>query len=618
MRFPFALKIGLAMSALALLISGASVYFLYAQAREMTLTLIGDRLKDLGGVGAYLFAPADRAALKRFRTIVEEEGRFAENKAAIAELSTEDTLAMLPAERSAELMATPEFVRIAQLLRQVRQGSSRNLRPFGPLPIREEIWASAERRGLKPPTVAYAFLYIPAPGLPDHIIYIGDGDYLPYDAEGDGKLDGPDDYAGNPIGNLVRVPTEEMKTAMLDGRPIAGRDWDTDQWGTWLSGYVPILDEDGSVIAVLGMDYDVTSEANKVAFIRNLSIAVVVVALILALVLSMAFARWITRPVSELRQGAERVGQRDFSTHVNVKTRDELGLLAGAFNNMVSEIREYSQNMEALNSAFERFVPKEFLQQIGQENIVQVRLGDQVQREMTVLFSDIRSFTTLSEAMTPKENFDFLNGYLGRVSPLIRSNHGFVDKYIGDAIMALFPRHVDDAVQNAIQMLGQVDEYNGKRARYGYPSIRIGVGLHTGNLMLGTIGEERRMEGTVISDAVNLASRLEGLTKNFGASILISETSLHKLQNPQAVMSRYLGKVRVKGKSEPTLVYEIYNADPPEQIELKNRTAALFAEALATFQRGRLGEAGRLFAEVLAANPDDRPAEAYRQRCQRR
>ncbi|WP_445240301.1 adenylate/guanylate cyclase domain-containing protein [Microcoleus vaginatus] len=108
---------------------------------------------------------------------------------------------------------------------------------------------------------------------------------------------------------------------------------------------------------------------------------------------------------------------------------------------------------------------------------------------MTVLFSDIRSFTTISEAMTPQENFSFINSYLSRVSPVIRAHQGFIDKYIGDAIMALFPESADDAVRAAVEMQKQVIIYNQDRLRSNYPLIVIGIGLHAGHLMLGTIGE---------------------------------------------------------------------------------------------------------------------------------
>jgi two-component system sensor histidine kinase ChiS len=131
--------------------------------------------------------------------------------------------------------------------------------------------------------------------------------------------------------------------------------------------------------------------------------------------------------------------------------------------------------------------------------------------------------------MSPKDNFDFINAYLGRVSPVIRKHHGFIDKYIGDAIMALFPENADDAVQAAIEIHRQLVKFNQEREQFSLQPIKIGIVLHIGTLMLGTIGEEKRMEGTVISDAVNLASRLEGLTKMYGASILVSEAFLNEL-----------------------------------------------------------------------------------------
>ncbi len=138
-------------------------------------------------------------------------------------------------------------------------------------------------------------------------------------------------------------------------------------------------------------------------------------------------------------------------------------------------------------------------------------MGDHVQREMTVFFSDIRDFTTLSETMTPQENFDFLNSYLRRATPIIRTNHGFIDKYIGDAIMALFPREPADALQSAVELQRDLVDYNQGRKKAGYKPVRVGIGLHCGELILGTIGEEERMQTTVIADAVNVASRIEGL-----------------------------------------------------------------------------------------------------------
>ena len=163
------------------------------------------------------------------------------------------------------------------------------------------------------------------------------------------------------------------------------------------------------------------------------------------------------------------------------------------------------------------------------------------------MFSDIRSFTSLSESMTPEENFKFVNSYLSKMGPLVREHNGYIDKYIGDAIMALFERSPEDAVRTSIKMLKTLREYNEGRNRAGYELIQIGVGVNTGKMMLGTLGESDRMEGSVISDAVNLAARLEGLTKLYKTPLLLSEETLLKIGD-SIFDTRLIDKVAVKGK----------------------------------------------------------------------
>jgi two-component system sensor histidine kinase ChiS len=284
-------------------------------------------------------------------------------------------------------------------------------------------------------------------------------------------------------------------------------------------------------------------------------------------------------------------------------------------NELLARIKTHLR-LAKINAAYGRFVPHEFLKFLERESIVDVQLGDQVQKEMTVLFADIRSFTTLSEKMSPKENFDFINAYLSRVSPVIRNHNGFIDKYIGDAIMALFPQSADDAVQAAIDMQKQVSVYNSYRQAKGEQPIAIGIGLHTGTLMLGTVGESQRMEGTVIADAVNLASRLEGLTKFYGVDILISEDTLYRLDDSQNYKCRFLSRVKVKGKSKAVDVFEVYDTGPPPQIELKTQTRAEFEQGVDCYVEGKLEEAQQFFQQVLQINEQDKAAKLYIARCE--
>jgi two-component system sensor histidine kinase ChiS len=282
-------------------------------------------------------------------------------------------------------------------------------------------------------------------------------------------------------------------------------------------------------------------------------------------------------------------------------------------------IKIHREHIEQIAAASARFVPREFLRVLGKESILDVKLGDQIQREMTIMFSDIRDFTTLSERMTPQENFNFLNSYLSRVSPIIREYNGFIDKYLGDGIMALFPGRefpgqTDDAINAAIALQRAVVVYNDHRANCGYRPIHIGIGLHTGSVMLGTVGENERMEGTVVSDAVNLASRIEGLTEMYGASVVVSDRTLLSLSHPFLYHLRFLDRVQVKGKQKAVSVFELLDDTIPDIQEGKLRTLEDFETGLFHYYRSEFDEATNYFKHVLAIDPTDKAAQFYLQR----
>lgn len=295
-----------------------------------------------------------------------------------------------------------------------------------------------------------------------------------------------------------------------------------------------------------------------------------------------------------------------------------------------AESINFTNQIFQINQAWERFVPRQFLQLLNKNSIADVKLGDAVQKEMSVLFADIRSFTSLSETMTPEDNFRFINSYLSVMEPAIRRHNGFIDKYIGDAIMALFGGSLeensseperenltaDDAVRAGIEMLYQLREYNQGRQRAGYKPIEIGIGINTGLLMLGTVGGHNRMDGTVISDAVNLAARIENLTKNYGVSLLISHRTFSQLQDPNAYAIRIVDRVKVKGKSDLVSVFEVFDADGDEGKEKKLKTRENFERGLLLFRLGDWAGAYALFEFCLKIYPSDSVALFYQRHCQ--
>ena len=253
---------------------------------------------------------------------------------------------------------------------------------------------------------------------------------------------------------------------------------------------------------------------------------------------------------------------------------------------------------ERINTVIRRFVPDEFLKILGVGSFSDVKLGENIQREMTVLFSDIRAFTSLSESMSPEDTFRFINSYLSRIGPLVRESGGFIDKYIGDAVMALFEKP-DQAIRAARAMMLELASYNEHRKSTGYDPVRIGIGVHTGVLRLGIIGEEGRIEGTVIGDTVNTASRLESLNPGYGTSIIVSDSTREFMKDSSLFHFRALDRVRVKGKSRDLWIYELLLK--PESPAIQQ----LYDRAMEAYQRASLLEAREHFLKLKADCPDD-------------
>jgi two-component system sensor histidine kinase ChiS len=202
------------------------------------------------------------------------------------------------------------------------------------------------------------------------------------------------------------------------------------------------------------------------------------------------------------------------------------------------------------------------------------------------------------------------------MGPEIRAHNGFIDKYIGDAIMALFPETADDALAAAVSMHERLREYNVHRHSSGYTPIAIGVGVHAGQLMFGTLGEHERMDGSVISDTVNLASRLQSLTRMYGSSVLTTGSTLKAVQDPSRFRFRFIDRVRVRGRKEPILIFEILDADPIEKRERKLSYKPELARALRSYYGKQFTKASLMIDELFEKNPEDEVLRIYRRRCE--
>lgn len=306
---------------------------------------------------------------------------------------------------------------------------------------------------------------------------------------------------------------------------------------------------------------------------------------------------------------------------------DELRRTRARLESEIATRQGVELRLAQVQSAYSRFVPPQLLELLGKESILDVDWGNQAEKKMTILFSDIRGFASMSERMSPQQCFDFINAYLSFMEPVVLAHGGFIDKYIGDSVMALFPARGDDALHAALGMLTELGQFNAQRSllqgelpfehgdRRSGDEVHIGIGMNSGLLMLGVIGGSNRMEVTVISDAVNLASRVETLTKTYQTPILITQHTLNSIRQSADFSIRFIDRVRVRGKHLAQSIYEVFDADPAPLKAAKLASRDTFEDALAHYHFRRMDGALTLFSDCLEYNPGDTPAAVYWQRC---
>jgi len=270
--------------------------------------------------------------------------------------------------------------------------------------------------------------------------------------------------------------------------------------------------------------------------------------------------------------------------------------------------KEREEAITAIHKVSQKFVPNEFIKSLGKDRITEVSLGDLVEKEVTVMFVDIRDFTTISENLNPKDNFLFINSFNKRMGPIIRKNDAFIMQYLGDGFMALFPNGAQHALRAAVEMNKELEIFNQERKVKNRLPIKIGIGMQNGNLIMGITGDIDRLDAAIISDTVNTASRIEGLSKHFGTNILITQDCIDNLTQPEEFNFRFLGPVRVKGKQKPIELYECINGDEQVLQRHKLSTLGTFDEGMRLYFNKEFAMAAVTFQQIVKQNPQDHTA----------
>ena len=265
-----------------------------------------------------------------------------------------------------------------------------------------------------------------------------------------------------------------------------------------------------------------------------------------------------------------------------------------------------------LRHTFQKFVPKQFVDHFAKHGSSVLELGHAVEDDVAILFCDIRGFTGLSEQMSPQELMRFLNSYFLRMNDPIHLNSGFIDKFIGDAIMALFDHpggdnedKASDALCAALDLRYALNIYNQHRQNSDYPPIDIGVGIHFGPVVLGTVGSDDRMDTTVIGDSVNIAYRLEALAPIYHCDIVVSAQTLQQAAQPKRFTSRLLDWIKVKGRSKAIEIHEVIAHLPEDLQQQKLVNSRFIKQGLSHRFKQNWPQAIDCFEQAVALNPDD-------------
>jgi adenylate cyclase len=350
--------------------------------------------------------------------------------------------------------------------------------------------------------------------------------------------------------------------------------------------------------------------------------------LIVAAGLILLFIKRLTDPIGNVVQTMKKIiTSNDLSRRVRVEYDDEIGYLATWFNRMVgdlelayNQVKKYAyrsilakNSEERVRHIFQKYVPGEIIDEVLKTKGEKLLVGKK--QFATILFSDIRSFTSISERLSAEELVKSLNTYFNIMVSIIIDHKGTIDKFIGDAIMAIYGAPVQyeddplEAVHTALEMIAALDEFNKKQVRMGRPIFRIGVGVNTGEVVVGNIGSNQKLDYTCIGDAVNLASRLEGLTKMYGVPVIISENTYAYVKD--SVQTREIDAVRVKGKVQPVQIYQPYAI----QNEEEKKAYEMFNNGIRYYRERKFEEALNMFSSCETLLQGDTPSSLYVDRC---
>lgn len=381
-----------------------------------------------------------------------------------------------------------------------------------------------------------------------------------------------------------------------------------DPTGYWMFAMAPVYDANHNITAIFETGFDVngfrnfqTSMAFKV--VKNVCILIVIM-----IVVFLILSYYLFSKIEVLRRGVSQIAAQKWDTRVNVNTNDEVKELADGFNMMADHVQKYISQVTRMGEVYFRFFPQQFIHYLGKKSVLELELGDQAKKDMTILTANIKDFNGITSEMSSEDKFSFINKYLSKLCPIVAANRGTINVYMNDGIQAFFEGDSIDAVKASIGIAEGLNDFDTENPVIAsHPEIQVAV--DRGEVMLGIIGEKKRMQSTAISENITVSEELVRLAQAISSQVILSENVVDSIKEKYE-FCRYAGKYRTSS-GKIVKIYDFYEADGNTMKRAKNYTKEAFEKGVFLYQEGHFYDARLKFVEVVKNNRSDEAAKLY-------
>lgn len=411
-----------------------------------------------------------------------------------------------------------------------------------------------------------------------------------------------------PIEYLYSEEQTQKLINVVDNKKTGISEW-SDQFGDWIFAVSPIINREGEVVGIfeLGMGKETFLDDLNAVY-RRLAMTNASFTLLMVLIF-IGIVYFMLSPLMLLKQSASEIAVGNLDINVDIHSKDEIEDLGKIFNQMTNYLRKSFNQLQELNEVYYKFVPFRFIELLGKKNILDVKLGDQVQQKMIVMSLQLRDFYKISNTLNTEENFSLINNTFNTYGSMITENNGVVERYEDAGILSLYQEDKEQAIDTAISIIRKMNMQNKMAGKNGEKIVDIGVAIHEGDIMLGIIGQKERMSARAISEDVSAAMMLQKISKKLGSYILVSDNAMKGITTKYNY--RYLGKVYLKELEKEIGVYDFFDGDDLDIRKKKLETKKEMEEGISLFEQKNFYEARKRFIHVTKINHLDDASKMY-------